>query len=297
MLKEWPMKLPDNDEMILDYIAAARAGSYSALETVIKLYRDYIYNIVLKFRGKSFDVEDAVQEVFIKLITNLSSFRGESLFRTWVYRITVNHMLNMKRSKHEEMFASFDDHREFIENLPDNSSPAGLSVYSEEKQSLLEEETKVQCQTGMLLCLERDNRIAFILGGIMGIDSATGAEVLGISAATFRKRLSRSRKNLLNYMNNNCSLINPEGACTCRKKTEDLVRQGYVNPENRRFYKEHLDKVKAHVRNYSEHADRILERRVDNSFREHPWLKAPDSVLPLKELVESMKSTWSEHEL
>ncbi len=291
------MKLPDNDEMILEYITAARAGSYSALETVIKLYRDYIYNITVRFTGDPFTAEDAVQEILIKMITNLSSFRGESSFRTWLYRIAVNHMLNMKRSKHEEMFASFEDHREFIENLPDNSSPDMLSSYSKDKQHLLEEETKVQCQMGMLLCLERGNRLSFILGAVMGIDSVTGAGVLEITPDNFRKRLSRSRKKILNYMNGNCSLINSDGVCTCRKKTMNLIRQGYVNPETFRFSQEHLDKVKVHVQSYSEHADRILEKRVGDSFREHPWLKAPDSVLPLKELVESMKSSWIELEL
>ena len=140
------MKLPDNDEMIQEYITEARAGSYSALETVIRLYRDYIYNIALRFTGDPFTAEDAVQGILIKMITNLSSFRGESSFRTWLYRIAVNHMLNMKRSKREEMFTSFEEHREFIENLPDNSSPDMLSSYSKDKQHLLEEETKIQCQ-------------------------------------------------------------------------------------------------------------------------------------------------------
>ena len=131
----------------------------------------------------------------------------------------------------------------------------------------------------------------------MGVDSLTGASILKLTPDTFRKRLSRSRKRILNYMIGNYSLINPDGACPCRKKTMDLIRQGHVNPETFRFYQDHLDKVKVHVQTYSKHADCILKKQVEDSFKEHPWMKAPDAVLPLKELVESMKSSWLEQEL
>ncbi|ADK79234.1 RNA polymerase sigma factor [Sediminispirochaeta smaragdinae] len=277
-------------------ITAAKAGRYSALEALIKHNQDYLYNLVVRFLGNPLDAEDAVQEILIKMITRLSSFRGESSFRTWLYRITVNHVLNMKRSKHEEVFTSFEDHKLFIENLPDNSLN-GLLAYSEEKQQRMAEETKIQCQMGMLLCLERENRIIFILGAVMGIDSLTGSAVMDITPETFRKRLSRSRKRLSNYMNGNCSLINTNGVCSCRKKTDILIQKGYVNPENRMFYTTHLEKVMEHVKNYSQYADDMLEKRVDDSFREHPWLSLPASIVPLKDIIQSMEVSWDKSKL
>ncbi len=83
---------------------------------------------------------------------------------------------------------------------------------------LLVEEAKVGCVTAMLMCLDRRQRLAFILGEIFGVDSDTGAEAMEISAANFRQLPARARHDHYNFMNEKCGLVNPLNPCRCAKK-------------------------------------------------------------------------------
>ncbi|MCP4137165.1 MAG: RNA polymerase sigma factor, partial [bacterium] len=142
--------------------------------------------------------------------------------------------------------------------------------YSIDKKMLIEE-TKVECMLGMLLCLDREQRIVFILGGIFGVESKFGSEILEITESNFRKRLSRARGELKNYMTDNCSLLNPENSCKCTKKTKAAIEQGYVNPEKLQFSDEHMERVKERVERSDITVDDMKELRFQQLFREHPY--------------------------
>ena len=78
-------------------IQSVLKGSRSALEVLIGRYQGWIYNVALKMTMDPDDAQDICQEILIKLITKLSTYDSEkSLFRTWLYRVTANHVLNMK---------------------------------------------------------------------------------------------------------------------------------------------------------------------------------------------------------
>src|SRR5215831_16262165 len=85
-----------------DLVNRAQAGSRDALEQLITRHQAWIYNIVLRMLYYPNDAEDVTQEILIKLITKLSTFEGRSSFRTWLYRIAVNHILNVKRRSFED---------------------------------------------------------------------------------------------------------------------------------------------------------------------------------------------------
>ncbi len=85
-----------------ELVAQIRAGSREALESLIKRHQSWIYNIVQRMVYVPEDAEDITQEILIKVITKLSTFESRSSFRTWLYRIVVNHVLNMKRSRAEQ---------------------------------------------------------------------------------------------------------------------------------------------------------------------------------------------------
>src|SRR5688500_9835974 len=78
-------------------VRQARDGDRAALEALILRHQAWVYNIALRMVFQPEDAEEVTQEVLIKAITGLSSFKGKSKFRTWLYRITANHVLNMKR--------------------------------------------------------------------------------------------------------------------------------------------------------------------------------------------------------
>ena len=98
--------LPNIQNQISDekLITEAISGNKKSLETLVKRYQDYIYNISLKLFLNPDDALDATQEVLIKVVTRLKTFKGESKFQTWLYRIAVNHFLNASESKTEKFF-------------------------------------------------------------------------------------------------------------------------------------------------------------------------------------------------
>jgi len=85
----------------------ARGGDRKALEDLIERHQAWIYNIALRMLFHPQDAEDATQEILIKVVTRLSSFEGRSSFRTWLYRIVVNHLLNVRRGREEFKITTF----------------------------------------------------------------------------------------------------------------------------------------------------------------------------------------------
>src|SRR5688572_30443945 len=107
----------DRDDQAL--VARAQAGDRSALEALVGRHQTWIYNIAVRMLGHPQDAEDATQEILIKALTRLSSFEGRSRFRTWVYRIAVNHVLNMKRGRLEPESLTFGCYAHGLDTIPD----------------------------------------------------------------------------------------------------------------------------------------------------------------------------------
>src|SRR5437762_13931337 len=116
----------DLEERVL--VARARAGERDALEELVQRHQAWIYNIAIRMLAHPQDAEDATQEVLIKALTRLSSFEGRSTFRTWLYRIVVNHVLNMKRGRLEPETLTFGCYAHGLDNPPDLDPPDQTSV-------------------------------------------------------------------------------------------------------------------------------------------------------------------------
>ncbi|WP_396155064.1 RNA polymerase sigma factor [Flavobacterium macrobrachii] len=253
-----------SDDELID---SALNGSMAALEALIYRHQHFIYNIALKMMGNVQVAQDITQEVLIKLITNLSKFKKESNFRTWLYRITFNQFLQMKKSMSELATESF----EIVEKQLDSIPIQALSLLEESELRDQIEETKLTCMNGMLLCLERDQRLVFILGELFNINHDLGANLLNISKDNFRQKLSRARKDLFNFMNNKCGLIRKENPCRCSGKTKGFIRAGKVNPENLQFNKDYLKTIKeVSGQKKDEYDDFVIENYAD-IFAKHPF--------------------------
>jgi len=208
-------------------VARAQAGDRAALEAVVVSIQKAIYGLALRFLWHPQDAEDATQEILIRIITNLGSFRGESNFRTWSYRIACNTLLALRKKRMETQALSFD---EFGEDLNRGLSDAPLAVQPNTDETLLLEEVKIGCTLAMLLCLDRNHRLAYILGEIMELDHAKASQVLDISQEAYRKRLSRARAEILGFLQARCGLTNPANACRCRRRVNTAVTLGRVDP-------------------------------------------------------------------
>ncbi len=213
-------------------VGEAIEGNKRALELVVGHIQDMVYNLSLKMLLFPEDAKDATQEILIKVITRLSTFRGESRFTTWVYKIATNHLITTKGKQSREFAMSFDEYGAVIDA---GHSDTVVHASNAGELALLEEEVKVSCTQGLLLCLDETDRMIYILSVVMNYNSREGAEVLNISAENFRQRLSRSRKKIRSFLQNKCGLANPDNACRCAKKIDFLINQRLFDHRQLRF--------------------------------------------------------------
>src|SRR6185295_13797883 len=106
----------NGDFLDTDLVEQAKNGDRAALEKLILRHQAWIYNIAVRMVFQPHDAEEVTQEVLIKVITKLSTFKGESKFRTWLYRIAANHVLNMKRRRTETQHLTFAAYGAAIDN-------------------------------------------------------------------------------------------------------------------------------------------------------------------------------------
>ena len=234
-----PFQINYPDEVDGKLVELAVNGDKQALQNLIIRHQVFVYNLALKMTKCVQDAEDLTQEVFIKAITALAKFEGKSKFRTWLYRITVNHFLNAKKKKTELKIIDFESYFNTIDTMPDKD------LTHEELHDLSNsiEELRINCTAGMLLCLNREQRMIYILGEMFAIDHNLGAEIMGISAGNFRIRLMRARQDLYNWMNERCGLVNKANPCRCAKKTKGYVEAGLVDPGKLTFNIPHQKKI------------------------------------------------------
>ena len=163
----------DQDDPTL--VAAAQSGDRDALTEVISRHRPWIYNVALRMMGDAGSAEDATQDIFIKVLKKIGSFEGRSSFRTWLYRVAFNQLLNAKRSVFEQAVGTFEEYGAGLDATPNSD----LDDIPQPERELLVEEAMTACMTGMLLCLSREQRIAYVLGTLFSGHRHAGRRDLG----------------------------------------------------------------------------------------------------------------------
>jgi RNA polymerase sigma factor (sigma-70 family) len=257
---------------------AAAAGDGAALEGLLRRHQRWVYAIAMRMVRSPDDAADLTQEALIRVVTRIGQFEARSSFRTWAYRIVVRCLLDAKRTRSEERYPSFVAFGTTLDALEDIPLDASL----EPERAYLVEETHVGCMLGMLLCLDREQRITYILGDIFEASSELGAEILEISPAAFRKRLERARKDLASFTQDRCGLVDEANPCRCPKKTAALVREGWVDPRNMRFAGPNVRAIHHAAPELSRKLrvlrdDVVAEHdKLATLFQEHPLYEGPD---------------------
>ncbi len=210
-------------------VKRAISGNKEALGDVVQAIQDDIYYLSLRMLAQHDLALDVTQDILIKVITNLASFRFESQFKTWVYRIAVNFLITEKSVIAKDPNLSFEL---FSADLESDIEQANTTVenYSPPEYQILLNELRISCTIAMLLCLNRSHRMAYILGDILEFEHNEGGEILGITRDNFRQQLSRARAKVTAFTNKRCGQVTPSAKCACDKKISGAIKKKRVNP-------------------------------------------------------------------
>lgn len=214
------------NEELQKLVEKATAGDKVSLETLVAEMQELVFNLSLRMLGTFADAEDATQDILLKMITHLSSFRGESAFSTWVFAIAVNHLKDYKKHMFAQHPLSFEYYSDDIENGKIHDVP---DLTQNVEKELLEQELKMSCTNVMLQCLDTESRCIFILGTMFQLDSRVAGEILGMTPENYRQRLSRSRKKMADFLGQYCGEYGG-GKCRCSDRINYAISNHRLNP-------------------------------------------------------------------
>lgn len=206
----------------------AVAGDKGALQRLLAGVEDLVYNLSLRMLGNPPDAEDAAQEILIKVMTQLSTFRKESAFSTWVYRIATNYLINCKKSMFAQHPLSFED---YAKDTKAGFIPNTAALTRQVDEGILAEELKASCTNVMLQCLDPQSRCIYVLGVMFRADSKVCGEILGMRAEVYRQKLSRCRKTMAAFLGAYCGL-SKTGGCNCRKRVGYAIQTHRLDPQD-----------------------------------------------------------------
>lgn len=170
-----------------DILTKASQGDLEAFEVLYKSTAGFVYNVALRIVNNREDAQEVTQEVFLIIYQKLKSFRFESSFKTWIYRITVNYSINFakKASKMKRKMTEYDD-TSVTETVLNNVQ---TEMDREERNKMIEE---------LLNALNFEQRACVVLRNIEGLSYQQIADTLKVNINTVRSRLKRAREKLLN---------------------------------------------------------------------------------------------------
>lgn len=167
-------------------VAQARRGDLSAFEELVTRYEKRVYAIALRSSGSPEDAADITQEVFLKAWRSMESFRGDSGFSTWLFRITMNMCVDHARRRQTQpktqplVQGEEDDERPIPDTAPTPEEHLENSELGRELAAALDE-------------VSDEHRRIVLLRDVSGMSYTEIAEVLEISEGTVKSRLSRAR--------------------------------------------------------------------------------------------------------
>lgn len=254
-------------------IEQATAGDKAALETVLAGVQDLVFNLSLRMLGTFHDAEDASQDILLKIMTHLSSFKGESAFTTWVFRIAVNHLKDYRKY----MFAQFPLSFEYYGNDIRSGKVQDVPDLTQNVETaILAEELKLSCTNVMLQCLDPESRCIFILGTMFHVDSRIAGDILGITPEAYRQRLSRVRKKMAEFLSEYCGEYG-QGSCRCAGRVNYAIQNHRIAPGR-------LDFTSAKPSDAAVEVTAAMEE-IDGYSQQFSFCRAYQSTERLKQMI------------
>ncbi len=255
-------------------IGQATAGDRAALETVLAGVQDLVFNLSLRMLGTFHNAEDASQDILLKVMTHLSSFKGDSAFTTWVFRIAANHLKDYKKHMFAQLPLSFEFYGDDIRNGKIQDVP---DLTQNVERAILAEELKLSCTNVMLQCLDPESRCIFILGTMFRLDSRIAGDILGITPEAYRQRLSRARKRMAEFLSEYCGEYG-QGACRCSDRVNYAIQNHRIAPDR-------LDFTSARPSGTAVEVTAALEE-IDGYSQQFSFCRTYQSTERLKQMIQ-----------
>jgi RNA polymerase sigma factor (sigma-70 family) len=271
------MKITDPGAQTLE---AAIAGDLMALDAVLLAIQAGVYNLAVRVLGHREDAADSTQEILLKVVTHLSSFRGESAFTTWVWRVAHNHLMTARTRSAGAAEVSLEGLAERLGlglDFADSLAQAQGEPMPLTPQDKLEaRQVALACTQSMLMALDREQRLIYVIDTVFDLPSKEAAAVVGITPDAYRQRLSRTRARMDAFVGQTCGLANPDAACTCERQMPAIRHArktgGIGKTSVIAIHPEELQEA--------EHQFAAFTRVSDAAaiFRGHPRYRAPEAM-------------------
>ena len=188
------------------------------------LYRDNqpkVYRLALTLVGNAHDAEDITQEAFFRAFRSFETFRNESSFFTWIYRITLNVANDHLKYRNKLPIRTFTEdlgysYEEVIDTNPANNP----------ETELLAHQVRIKCLHALTECLQQKERLVFCLAVTLDLPHKHVAEILECSVGSVKTTLHRAKKRWFGYMENLCQFIKKDNPCNCKQWVRFAVSRG-----------------------------------------------------------------------
>jgi RNA polymerase sigma-70 factor (ECF subfamily) len=174
-----------------ELIEQLKHGDESAFKVIVEQWQDMVYNTILGIVQNETEAEDLAQDVFIKVFEKISTFKGDSKFSTWLYRIAtttaLDHLRSKKRKKRFGFLQSLGGGgTEEKEQVPDFHHP-GISLDNKERSAVLFK---------AIAALPENQKAAYTLHKLEGLSYRDVSEVLNTTVSAVESLMSRANQNL-----------------------------------------------------------------------------------------------------
>jgi RNA polymerase sigma-70 factor (ECF subfamily) len=183
----------------------ARSGDRGAFGSLVLMYQDRVYNMLVRMVGDREEARELAQEAFTRALMKLSGFRGEAQPCTWIFRIAINLAISRLRKVRRRRIFSLDQPDRGVENEPRHDQASGLVQRladdgSSDPADVVERRERDQQVLAALGRVDPEHRALLVMRDIEGFDYQQMADLLELPLGTLKSRLFRARRALLDEL-------------------------------------------------------------------------------------------------
>ena len=174
-----------------------------AFSEVVRLYQHKVYNLLYRMIGSHEEAEDLAQEVFVTVFKSIDSFRGESKFSTWLYRVAANHCKNRIKYLSRRSRTSGDGLDGVPEHSMEDAGSAPLQSHIDAPDRILEGLQLEGLLAQAIAALDEEHRLLIVLRDVEELSYQEIGEITSLNEGTVKSRLHRARMAIKEHIERN----------------------------------------------------------------------------------------------